>query len=316
MKINKEIELMVIDKYNTGLTCRKIAKELNLVHGTISTILKRNGIAPRLYNRSKLSFDNEKELINLYLIKPESLSKISKKYNVSLSCIRNALIKNNVKIREKLGSNRIYSLDETFFDVINTEEKAYILGFLYADGYNNGKSGFVLNLQYRDKEILEKIKKCLKYTGPLGLAKVTKHKQSVLFISSKKLSQRLTELGCHRKKSLNLLFPNESIISESFLTHFIRGYMDGDGCIRTDNKKQGNVSFIGSCNFINTLQSIFIKKFDICGNVRKRNKVKEFTIGGQKQSLCILNWLYKDSTIYLQRKNDKYMLIKNRDLNR
>ena len=57
---------------------------------------------------------------------------------------------------------RIYKVNENYFEKIDTPEKAYILGFFYADGYNNEETGALEFVQKEERiDILEQIKKCL-----------------------------------------------------------------------------------------------------------------------------------------------------------
>lgn len=54
---------------------------------------------------------------------------------------------------------RTYSLDENVFEVVDTEEKAYWLGFLYADGYvSDAKNDIEIGLAEKDAAHLEKAK--------------------------------------------------------------------------------------------------------------------------------------------------------------
>ena len=59
-----------------------------------------------------------------------------------------------------------YSYDRNYFEKIDTEDKAYFLGFLYADGFNT-KQGFRLQISQKDEDVLLKLKENIKYTGKL-----------------------------------------------------------------------------------------------------------------------------------------------------
>ena len=65
-------------------------------------------------------------------------------------------------------SNRIFNVDDNYFNKIDNQNKAYILGLLYADGCNYENTGTIkIDLQIDDEELLDKIKNELKYTGEL-----------------------------------------------------------------------------------------------------------------------------------------------------
>lgn len=115
------------------------------------------------------------------------------------SSIRSLLLKRGVKLRTKSEIYRKYSLNQNYFDCIDTEAKAYYLGLLYADGYNNEKGGEIhLSLQEEDKLILEKFLKELKSNQTLiflNLQEKNKNRKNIyrLSISSKQISKRLRE---------------------------------------------------------------------------------------------------------------------------
>lgn len=133
-----------------------------------------------------------------------------------------------------------YKVDHNYFSVIDSEYKAYILGFAFADGSvykhpaNNRQSVFRIGVQEEDSYILEKLSTEAaggnKYTvkTPSSIRKNYKS-QIVVTISSNKLCQDLINLGCHIRKSRDgMEFPK---LDDQLIPHFIRGFMDGDGSI-------------------------------------------------------------------------------------
>lgn len=211
--------------------------------------------------------------------------------------------------------NRNYTLNENYFDIIDTEEKAYILGILYADGYNNTKrTNISISLKEADKEILERLSLAVGSNRPLSyrVSRNTNHCNQYTFcISSKHISSRLSELGCIRAKSTILTFPEW--INSELVRHFIRGYFDGDGCIHI-GKRQTVVNLTGTSSLITAIQDILIKeirlkKTKLQGNKRGNNSILTMQYSGRLQAKRIAEWLYKDSSIYLQRKFDKFKEI-------
>lgn len=238
--------------------------------------------------------------------------------------------KNMKKYSLKLsGANRVYSLDESVFDLINTEEKAYWLGFLYADGYNHEDRNCIsLRLQEEDIESLESFKKFLKTDKEIKIYKRSTrikripHNYCELCINSPKLSKRLAELGCFQKKTYTLEFP--TFLREDLIRHFIRGVFDGDGCIsvteRKDRRVRGssmNIQFTiaGRPEFISVCQdwlckSTGLKKTKL--NTIKNNFAASVHYGGKGNITKIFKYLYEDSTIYMKRKYKKFQMIVSR----
>lgn len=232
---------------------------------------------------------------------------------------------NNIhKYRERLSqANHTYTLDEHVFDTIDTEEKAYWLGFLMADGYNHeDRNAICFRLQTEDLEILEKFKVFLKSDAPIcAFSRTTRVNKlqrtySEIRVNSIHLSKQLAKLGCVQGKTYTLEYP--TYISDNLMPHFIRGYFDGDGCIcikkRNDRKSPNSMSYqltiTGREEFILCLQKWLIKETGVTKTKLEapaNNFARVLHYGGRIAVFKILNYLYKDATIFLKRKHDKYI---------
>lgn len=132
----------------------------------------------------------------------------------------------------------MYSIDKNFFEKIDSPEKAYVLGFIYADGYNSTKQISMSQIN-QDKDILEKINKCLKSDSPIYNYNNAYGNESVrLTFNSMKMCNDITQLGAIKNKSLVLKFPDNNIVPAKLKRHFIRGYFDEDGCIWNGKRKK------------------------------------------------------------------------------
>lgn len=228
------------------------------------------------------------------------------------------------RYRYKLsGSGKKYSLDSDVFLCIDSPEKAYWLGFIMADGYNHEtKSCVSVRIQQEDSDLLKKLKTFLKTNAPIyeinrSTIKGKLGKYSELNICSPKFSENLAKLGCIQGKTYLLEFPN---IEEKYYSHFIRGYFDGDGCIsivpRRDrvNCKQYQLNFVGKESVILKIQEIICNSTGV-SRTKLRNKETSFAkaISWSGRLVCkrILDYLYTDATIYLERKYNKYLQLGN-----
>ena len=122
------------------------------------------------------------------VISESEYNKIAELYNSGMSSVQIGTEygcdhKTITKILDKLNIDRDtsryrkYSLDINYFDVIDTQDKAYILGLLYADGnVSLNKCTISLSLQESDMEILEKMNICLGYDRPLEIVSQKNHK--------------------------------------------------------------------------------------------------------------------------------------------
>jgi len=91
-----------------------------------------------------------------------SLAKISNKLSIEYQALKKLFKDNNIKVRKGYDYSRKYNLNENFFDKIDSEEKAYMLGFIYADGNNLFKINRIsIQLAKKDEDILIKFSKLL-----------------------------------------------------------------------------------------------------------------------------------------------------------
>jgi len=206
-----------------------------------------------------------------------------------------------------------YDINIDFFDKINNEIKAYILGIVYADGSVNNKGRFRIALQERDKRILERIKQEIGYTGPLYYKKACNEKcqsQVELCVNRKKFTDKLIKLGCIPNKSLVLKFPTKNVVSENLLNHFIRGIFDGDGSLYIGRGQY--IMFAGSYNFIYRMRDVcvpFAKIYQRYKDRKPEDSSHQLYIGKKQKVLEFCNWMYNDATIYLERKYKSYLKL-------
>jgi len=168
-----------------------------------------------------------------YYKKGDTTLKIAKLYGFKTNKrIRQILINNgfNLKLRQGYNSRKC-SVNESFFDVIDTPDKAYILGWIISDGYVN-KNKLVFNL--KDLDILETIKHILGSTHKITTTNVLDKRTNKIYtgyslqICSKKIVSSLNKLGIHQAKSFTVDLPK---IPNKLYQHLIRGIFDGDGYI-------------------------------------------------------------------------------------
>ena len=251
----------------------------------------------------------EEKILRLYTEEQLSMSKIASALGISSARVKRVLVKNNIEIR----SNNYYKAKEVdidFFSKIDSEEKAYVLGFMYADGYVSGKY-FGFKQSAKDKEILEKIRTALKsehkigeYINNNGYGQGNTY--CSLVISNEKMVSDLQNLGVIFNKSKVLQFPNQEQVPSHLLRHFVRGYFDGDGSIY--RVAQGNtygVSFTGTQDFLAGILNFFRDNgVSSTSQVYKYNKkdIYDCKIGGRNNVKMVREILYNDASIFMSRK--------------
>nr|DAS41432.1 MAG TPA: endonuclease [Bacteriophage sp.] len=290
--------------YLKGFGYKKIAKELKLSVKTVLYSLIDLGY----YNVMSLP---DQDIINKIIedYKTLSIKNIMKKYNMSSPKIHVILKLNNVEITPSAyHKNYKNKVNHDFFDIIDTEEKAYWLGFLYADGYNDTKFYQVeLSLKEEDFDMVNLFRSTLSSSYKITKRKINLNDKIFYsyrhIIYSKKLSKRLEELGCPKNKSLILKFPDENIVPNNLIHHFMRGYFDGDGCV-SGTKFMLN----GTKQFLDSYIEVVRNNTDIskAGYWSMDGKAYRWSHAGKKDLKLIGNFLYKDAHIYLKRKYERF----------
>ena len=263
-----------------------------------------------------------------------SLAEISKEFNVGYDVIRRILKKHNISIKNQ-HTLYSYDVDETFFEEIDTEEKAYIFGFLSADGYITSKHyNISFRLSVSDIEILYKIQKALNTEVKVHIYKNNKTSYgnlpiAVFAIKNKKIWEDLTNLGITPKKTEELVFPGKAI-PDHLVHHYIRGFFDGDGSVYEMNisgnkRKDGThlmyknigISIIGKRDFLEDIGNIIgVKKVNGDLPIYKTKMMHQLQYSGFTRCKQVYDFLYKDATIYLERKKNKFDEIFSKNLSK
>lgn len=265
---------------------------------------------------------SEHQNIKKYLDQGLSHREVGAKYGVDKCCIFAIAKKNGFKSLLSPGRRRKYSLNQSFFKIIDTPNKAYFLGLLCADGYisgNKNKSSITINLQEKDKEILEKFKIELETDTNLFFKNYSNRgwsNQYSLSVTSKEMINDLIKLGCTPRKSLTLKFPTSEQVPPDLIRHFIRGYFDGDGGICFCNgqgKRTPQVSIGIACshNFALTLKDLLKEKLNWDFFIIQNDKISSLRIGGRNKVFTFLKWLYENCDMFLERKKNKYIELQN-----
>jgi DNA invertase Pin-like site-specific DNA recombinase len=305
----EEVKRFQRDYVNKNIPMSQICKIFSRTSSSISVKASELKL-----NRHKIAM-SDKDIIKIYK-SGLSCRKIANKIDCDLTSIYNVLKRNKIKKRKnKYASNKKYTYNYTFFDKIKTQESAYFLGFIYADG-NIFHNTLRISLVRHDKDILNKFIKLLETDKPLiPIPKRGKDKPQFNFsVHNKYITERLKKLGVVENKSLVLIFPEW--LSPKLYNHFIRGYFDGDGCISLSVRRNDySLSFCGTKQFLNSIQRIFLKYLNVklrkLGR-KKQTKTNSYNIKytGRIQVEIIMNWLYKDANIWMNRKRKKYEKLK------
>lgn len=300
-RLQEQIE-EIINLSNSGLKQKEIAKRYNTSTSSIGRIFRQNGIR----KRKPLGKRDIEDIIVLYR-SGTSIQNIGRMYHKNSGTISKLLKSNGVEIEGSQIRNQKYTLNEAYFDQIDCQDKAYIYGLLMADG-NVYHNTLTLSLQEEDRDILEKINRCLGSNRPLTYinykskypdAKRIKNQYS-LSIVNKHMINQLKCLGLIENKSLKTQMP--VWISDELFPHLLRGLIDGDGSI---TKSRFRVSLLGTQELITSIQFKLSSLLNLPSHIYKYKKCRNtfsLTVYGQFNTCKLLNYVYNDAHLFLQRK--------------
>lgn len=305
-KIPESEHQKIIELFLKGMTQKDIGALYGKSGDVIKLILRKHNVYAK-DRPPRFSDEDIQDMIDMYL-NGAILADIERKYKTSDTTIMALFDKAGIKRRHGL-----YTCNENYFDKIDTEDKAYYLGLLYADGYNNVEHGVIkLTLQAEDKHILEKFKEVTENTTPLKLIENSKKKDTwkdcyQFSINSKHMSKVLEKHGMYQAKSLILKFPNW--LDNSLYPHFIRGYFDGDGSI-SSKKYGGSMSIMSTDAFCSYLQGWLEAVLKIETHIyvfhTLEKTTRTFMITKYEFCKVFFDYIYNDAHYFLKRKYDVY----------
>lgn len=267
---------------------------------------------------NKLTEKDKNEIVQYYYeYKNVNMKNIAQICNVSLRSVPRVLKEFQINTRLK---NRYTIKNEHYFDYIDTEFKAYILGFIYADGFVGTHDDFCMSLSdkvYDNYLILNRLK------SEIGINIDIRHERHEHFgnyvfkFSNKQLVKALNENGVHTCKSINLCtLPCN--IDTRLMNHFIRGFFDGDGTICTyydnyDHRQRYCMEILGTKDFLDKIHSIICNECKIkqtkLHDVKNIDGLTRISHRGVQNLIKIREYLYKNATVYLTYKFERFYQI-------
>jgi len=261
----------------------------------------------------------KKQIIDDYLSGINN-KELCKKYSKSRSYIQKLLKKNGISLRKGCEVTKKYHINENFFEEIDNENKAYILGLIFADGCISNNT-VKINLIETDSHILNDIAKIIiKSEYELLTIKestktwkdgktYTSKPQRLLTLNRKKMVDDLRiNYGLCESKTYKIRYPK---INSKYNSHFIRGYFDGDGCFYNSKQYINNnrINIVSNDFFICQLKEIIEKKLSINCTITNTsiNNISRLNIYGNIQTKKFLDWIYDECDLKLNRKYLKYL---------
>ena len=268
--------------------------------------------------RKVITNELKQEIIKYYLSQPMTMKQVEDKYELSHPTITK-ILKNIPKYSKAKLNNP--NANERFFENIDLEEKAYFLGLLISDGNvfkdTTGRQASIsITLDLNDGYILQKFKEILNINTSIskdgrGCGQIA--------IRSNLMADDLKQYGVVPRKSYITYLPK---INDIYMPHLIRGILDGDGSIlaKSSPKQDGrnrylhSISFCGSHQLMEDIAKYLYSNLQLKQPIQvydyQDKNLSDIHIQNYEDMEKVGNWLYKDATIYLIRKNNIYNSFK------
>lgn len=268
--------------------------------------------------RKIITSELKQEIIKYYLSQPMTMKQVEDKYELSHPTITKILKDVPRYSKAKLNNP---NANERFFKNIDSEEKAYFLGLLISDGNvfkdSTGRQASIsITLDLNDEYILQKFKEVLNVNTSIskdgrGCGQIA--------IRSNLMADDLKQYGVVPRKSYITYLPK---INDIYMSHLIRGILDGDGSIlaKPSPKQDGHnrylhsISFCGSHQLMEDIAKYLYNNLQLKQPIQvydyQDKNLSDIHIQNYEDMEKVGDWLYKDATIYLVRKNNIYNLFK------
>lgn len=307
---SEEVEAL-IKMYKDGATYKEMIEISGMSKTTVCRTLKKAGVIEHRTS-NVLSEDDVSYIIQMYQ-DDVPVTDIAEMYSCDVQTVYNYF--RRLGIDRTRNSVRKHKFNIHYFDVIDTPNKAYCLGLLFADGCNYKRS-INLFLQAPDKHLLEDICQEIGYDEELEFRDRSRDREKGvncqdvygLRLHSAYMSDVLSNYGVVPNKSLILQFPK--CVPDHLISHFMRGYMDGDGHIgRTE--KDITVAFVSTLDFCEAVNNILEEQLGITFTIRDAGNHNGITMQCETRNKTkrkiFLDWIYKDADLKLERKYQIYL---------
>lgn len=300
INLNKHQIEEIISLYKRKYSAYKIANKFGVSNVFILKVLREHGINTDRSNYNiNYSQDEQTEIIRLYVDEGLSTIKIAKLFNTNARMIHTRLNQWGVDT-----SPVRYSMNHNFFNVIDTERKAFWLNFIATDGnvgQRTGANRISISLQLRDINHLQKF---LDDIESDHVIRKREHKNHALIeVYSSQMATDLAKYGVVPRKSL-ILKPYYDI-DPALARHYWRAAIDGDGCL-TISKGYPRIILYGTWAMCNEFRLWTQQFVNSTAKILPRKSIYSYGITGSK-AIPIIRELYVGAEVYLDRKYERAM---------
>ena len=296
----EDIKKIIIEKYIVEENQRKeIMKEYKI----------SNWMFSKVFNEIKETIPNSDSEIKNIILKEYVENNMSKQRIMETYKIGRSIFDRNFKELEiKSNGNqqkRTYTHDYRYFELIDSEEKAYWLGYLFGDGWIYERDNGV-GICSKDFEQIEKFKNSINATNPIRSAIKDGKEYYSLLLSKRETINDVKNLGMHQYKGLTIEFPYKHLKKELYKP-FIRGLFDSDGSIFKGSDNIWKIAYGKTKELCDSVQNIIFGKIEYKLQTKNENiNYWQFQVVKKDNVDKFLQYIYEDANIFLDRKYNLY----------
>lgn len=296
----------IITSYNQGVTFKELQEEFNAHYYTLKQVLDKYNVdtsGKRVWGNKDI-----KDIVRLYTEESYTVPKLRDKYRCRTQTILDILNNNGVNTSENARKSVNRQLHHEYFDLIDTEEKAYFLGMLMADGCVRQHKEWTptITLELIDLDVIEKFKRAV--NADSTITKSTRDRWEnenptyTIVVRSAQMVKALHKHGVVKNKTYITSSLHRTIPPE-LSQHYLRGLVDGDGSLYNSNGRWFLAITNGHVSFLEDVQDWLQNLVPTLGRVKTYDgkTVARITYSG-KTAKKVCEALYSDSTIHMNRK--------------
>lgn len=289
-------EVAALDEYKRSGSSAEVAKVFGTGPDVILRLAKKNGMEIGRRGARRMLSDAVVQEAKRSYEEGRSQSQIADAVGMSQQGIGKVLLREGVAPRR---TKAWATVDEGFFDVIDTEEKAYWLGFMLADGWVLGRGVVGLALKWSDAGHVQKFAVAVKYKGRMRRRVGTYGETAVVSFRSVHMIGALVSYGIVQAKSLRL----EGVpqVDVELQKHMWRGIVDGDGCLGDDGIKLASGSKAVCEEFMRYVRGCGIGVGKIGYDDREGHACYHVAVYGENGAK-LARLLYEEAKVSLDRK--------------
>lgn len=312
--LTEEQKRKILELNAENKNCKEIENVIGIDRKRINAFLRRNNLNSSLSVYKKISKRDIEEICNMYQVGLTAREILDKRRDLQLCENTICKIVRDAGYTVRATGMQPRKINEDFFETIDSEEKAYFLGWMLSDGYviypKNRSPVVRIDLNQKDRYILEEFNFLVsgdretgilnqkRYPSQANIRKKETYQSRVSF-TSKKMVSDLAKYGVVPRKCKTITLP---LIDDNLMPHLIRGLFDGDGCI-----SGRMIGFSGNNQMMKDIQSFLIKKIHINDTkIHYNGCAHSFTFSSKKDVSNFYNFIYNDAHYFLKRKKERF----------